>query len=111
MVPPRKINTFEKILLPVGIAVTLFGFILLVQTEDLASASPTGWVRLTAIFCWLMLIFVMILAATNVDLKEELAQLAKEHTLEIKLLKEIVHDQLIEMKELRKELTGKKGKK
>lgn len=103
----RKINMFEKILLPVGIAVTVFGFIMLVQADKI-SGDATNWVRLTAIFCWLMLIFVMILAATNEDLKEELTDLTKEHTIEIKLIKEIAHDTLIELRAIKEELGRKK---
>jgi uncharacterized membrane protein len=101
----RKINLFEKILLPVAVTVTVFGFYLLVQADKVSEIE--GWVKLSAIFVWLLLVFVMIIAATIEDVKEELVMLSREHVAEIKLLKEIVHEQLLEMKYLRKDLVEK----
>lgn len=106
----RKINLFEKILLPVGIAVTVFGFYLLVYADRMGQDNIWVWVRLSAIFAWLILIFVMILAATNEDLKEELCYLTREHTLEVRLLKEISHDQLLELKDLREAILSQNTK-
>ena len=102
----RQINLFEKILLPVGIAVTIFGFYMLVKAD--LSNSTFAWLKLIALLNWLMLLFLMILAATNEDVKEELAELSREHVMEVKYLKEIANDQLEEMKLLREELTRKK---
>ncbi|MBN1503383.1 hypothetical protein JW930_07625 [Candidatus Woesearchaeota archaeon] len=104
MFSTRQINLFEKILLPVGVATTVFGFYLIVRTDHYPD-QLLGWARLTAIFCWMILIFAMIVAATNEDVKEELALISKEHVTEIRLLKEIVHDQLQETKLLRDQLS------
>ena len=102
----RKINVFEKLLLPVGIGVTFFGFylILLAGRNDTINA----WLRLSTVFTWMILLFVVIVAATTEDVKEELALIQREHVTEIKLLREITHEQLQEIKLLRQDLTKKK---
>ncbi|MBN2421802.1 hypothetical protein JXB41_01130 [Candidatus Woesearchaeota archaeon] len=102
----RKINLFEKIILVTGMLVVTFGFYLLIQADIISK--DVIWLRLIALFNWLILIIIMIVAATNVDMKEELSLISKEHVAEIRLLKEIVNDQLDEMKMLRHELSKKK---
>lgn len=97
----RKINVFEKILLPVGIALTFLGFYLILLSEQ--TNSMIGWLRLSTVFIWMMLLFMVILNATTEDMKEELAIIQKEHVTEIKLLKELVHEQVQEMKLFRSE--------
>ena len=106
----RRINLFEKILLPVGAAVTVVGFYLLVQADN-SHGGAEIWAKLIAIFVWLMLTFIMIIAATIEDVKEELVLISREHVAEIKLLKEVVQDQLMEMKLLRKDFGPSKKKK
>lgn len=96
----RKINFFEKLLLPVGIGLTFFGFYLILLADK--TNSLIGWSRLNSVFTWMMLLFIVIVTATTEDMKEELALIQKEHVTEIKLLREIVHDQLQEMKLMRK---------
>ena len=102
----RKINAFEKILLPVGIGLTFLGFYLILLAEQ--SATEIGWLRLGTVFAWMMLLFVVILAATSEDMKEELALIQQEHVTEIKLLKEISNEQLQEIKLLRDDLKKRK---
>ena len=92
----RKINFFEKMLLPVGVGLTFIGFYLIILAENTGSA--VVWTKLSTIFTWLMLLFIVIVTATTEDMKEELALIQKEHLTEIKLLREIAHDQLQEMK-------------
>jgi len=99
----RKINFFEKLLLPVGIALTFFGFYLILLADK--SNTLIGWMRLDTVFAWMILLFIVIVTATSEDMKEELALIQKEHVTEIKLLREILHDQLQEIKLMRK---GKK---
>jgi len=96
----RKINLFEKILLPVGIALTFFGFYFIF----LASKTTTtdAWLKLNVIFSWLSMLFLVVVAATTEDMKEELGSIQKEHITEIKLLREIVHENINELKLLRK---------
>ena len=57
----RKINIFEKILLPVGIALTFLGFYLILLAEQ--SNSTVGWMRLTTVFTWMSLLFIVIVSA------------------------------------------------
>ncbi|MBT3465292.1 hypothetical protein HN789_00300 [archaeon] len=102
----RKINIFEKILLPVGIALTFLGFYLILLAEQ--SSSLLNWIRLATLFSWMMLLFIIIVTATTEDMKEELALIQKEHVTEIKILKEISHDQLNEIKLLRQDLQKRK---
>jgi hypothetical protein len=97
----RKINIFEKILLPVGIGLTFLGFYLILLAEQ--TNSIVGWLRLSTLFGWMMLLFIVIVSATTEDMKEELALIQKEHVTEIKLLKEMVHEQVQELKLLRQE--------
>ncbi|MBL7055727.1 hypothetical protein ISS07_02320 [Candidatus Woesearchaeota archaeon] len=82
----RKPTLFEKLLLVVGIAVGLVGFWLIKATQN----QQTGltWEFLTAIFLWLLLIFVIILTDSNESIKEELSIIIKEHIEETRLLKE-----------------------
>ncbi len=102
----RKINVFEKILLPVGIGLTFLGFYLILLAEQ--TGSVIGWMRLSTVFVWMLLLFVVIVSATTEDMKEELALIQKEHVTEIKLLKEISNEQLQEIKLLRNEFKKRK---
>jgi len=47
---------------------------------------------------------MVIITATTENMKEELQLIQKEHVTEIKILREIAHDQLEEIKLLRKDL-------
>ncbi|MBD3202997.1 hypothetical protein GF327_01775 [Candidatus Woesearchaeota archaeon] len=105
MLNSRKINTFEKILLPVGVSVAGFGLYFLIQAD--VSGSELAWLKMSSFFSWLSLLILMVIAAINVDMKEELVILTKDHNAEIKLLKELNHDQLEEIKLLRKDLKKK----
>jgi hypothetical protein len=102
----RPINAFEKLLLPVGIGITFFGFYLIILVDK--TNSQLAWAKLTALFMWMILLFTVILTATTEDVKEELALIQKEHVTEIKILREITFDQLQEIKLLRQDLTSKK---
>jgi hypothetical protein len=101
----RKINFFEKMLLPVGIGVTFFGFYLILLADN--ANSLLAWFRVSTVFIWMLLLFNIIITATSEDMKEELSLIQKEHITEIKLLRELVHDQLQEVKLLRQEMSKK----
>lgn len=103
----RKINIFEKLLLPVGIGLTFLGFYLILLAEQ-SSNPEVAWLRLIAVFTWMLLLFVVIVSATTEDMKEELALIQKEHVTEIKLLRELTNDQLSEIKLLRNDLQREK---
>ncbi len=102
----RKINVFEKILLPVGVALTFFGFYLIYLAEQ--TNSEIGWLKLATVFIWMMMLFIIIVAATTEDMKEELTLIQREHIAEIKLLRELDHEQLQELRLLRQEMKIKR---
>ena len=102
----RKINFFEKLLLPVGIGITFFGFYLIVLADR--NNTLLSWARLSTLFAWMLLLFIIIVTAATEDMKEELAQIQREHVTEIKLMREFVHDQLEETKLLRRDFNNKK---
>jgi hypothetical protein len=104
----RKINVFEKILLPVGIGLTFLGFYLILLADQ--SNTIVGWLRLGTLFSWIMLLFIVILSAATEDMKEELALIQREHVTEIKLMRQMVHEQVQELKLLRKEFKYSKRK-
>jgi hypothetical protein len=98
----RKINFFEKLLLPVGAGLTFFGFYLILRVD--AVNTTNAWLKLLTIFVWIVMLLTVIVNAATEDMKEELALIQREHITEIKLLKEIVNDQLQEIKLLRQDL-------
>ena len=102
----RKINLFEKILLPVGIGLTFLGFYMIILADR--DSTMGAYLRLTSVFCWIILLFIVIMCAAMEDMKEELSLIQKEHMTEIKLLREVVHEQLQEIRLLRQDLTKKK---
>tara|TARA_Y100000310_G_scaffold327718_1_gene394531 strand:+ start:1563 stop:1988 length:426 start_codon:yes stop_codon:yes gene_type:complete len=102
----RKINMFEKILLAVGLAVTVGGFYLINRTY--ANLPGLSWIMIVAIFGWLILIVLFVISSTSVDVKEELGIIIKEQVDEVKLLKKIVNEQLQEIKLLREDISIRK---
>lgn len=86
----RPTNLFEKILLPIAFAVAVFGFYMIINTQGTDS-----WLKLIALFIWLMLIFLMVVAAANEDMKEELAIIIRDQSDELKSLKDL-NVQLVE---------------
>jgi len=108
----RKLNFFEFILLFVGIGVGIIGFLII--SNHYQSNPSLTWDLFQTVFMWLLLIVVLILAATMEDVKEELAVIIKGHVEETKLLKEetvllkeISHRQLEEIRLLREDLKKK----
>jgi hypothetical protein len=103
---PRKLNFFELVLLLVGIGVGVVGFLMINRQyqEDLSLT----WELYQTVFLWLLLIVMLILAATMEDVKEELAIVIKEHIEETRLLRDINKELLSETQLLRADLTPKK---
>ncbi len=102
IIADRKINFFEIVLLLVGLSVGIIGFIM-INTQYQADHRVT-WDLLQSVFLWLLLIVILILAATMEDVKESLAILLKENKEEIQLLREINKRHYEETKLLRREL-------
>lgn len=102
----RKYNLFEKLLLPLGIGLAFFGFYLIYMAEKIDT--QLSWIRLIALFIWINLLFLIVIASATENMKEELILLQKEHSSEIKLLREITTELLEEIKLLRHENKIKK---
>ena len=81
-------NLFQKLLLFVGIAIGVIGFWLI--NKIYINEPVVGWSFITAVFLWLLLIFVVILTDSSESIKEELSAIIKEHINETRLLKEEV---------------------
>jgi hypothetical protein len=115
----RKSNFFERVLLIVGLLVIIVGFYFIYQVfQSSPGYASLGWESLQTIFLWLMLVVLIVLLATEEDVKEELAIIIKEHIEETKimkeetkLLRELNHEQLNELKLLREINTKTKPKK
>lgn len=101
----RKTNVFEKILLIIAFIVGIAGFFMLYS-----AGKTNSWIQLCAVFAWLILIFLMVIAATNEDMKEELGTIIKEQSEEVRMVKELNHDLLAEMKLMRQDLKDSRKK-
>lgn len=90
-----KFSLFEMMILLVGILLTYFGFntvSYLYQIDQMIS-----WEMMTTIFTWLMLLVLFILLSMGVDASRRQLE-------EVKLLKEIIKDEVIETNLLKKEI-------
>lgn len=83
----RKPNAFEKILLVVGVAVLMIGYGLIHWQISLIGFTIDV---ITAIFLWFVLVTMIIIAAANENIKEELKQIVELQLQEIRLLREEV---------------------
>lgn len=81
----RRPNTFEKILLVVGVAVLMVGYGL-IHRQILIDGFTVNVIM--AIFLWLMLVVLMIIAAVNENIKEEIKQVVELQLQEIRLMRE-----------------------
>jgi uncharacterized membrane protein len=105
----HRLNFFEKMLLIVGLAVTVAGFYYINQLYT--GEGHISWALLQAAFLWLLLLFMIILTDSNESIKEELKEVIKEHVKETRLLKEISKEQLAELKLIQKAVKPARKKK
>jgi uncharacterized membrane protein len=105
----RRLNFFEKMLLLVGIAVTIIGFYYI--NKIYTGEGHLSWALLQAAFLWLLLLFMIILTDSNESIKEELKEVIQKHVEETRLLKQISKEQLAELKVIKAALAKKKRKK
>ena len=111
----RKSTLFEKLLLIIGIAIGIIGFWLI--NSVYSQNQVLSWQLVTAIFLWLLLVFIVILTASNESIKEELCIIIKDHIEETRLIKEETKLLKEETKLVKEEISllnkilGKKGKK
>ncbi|MBN1645434.1 hypothetical protein JW868_00165, partial [Candidatus Woesearchaeota archaeon] len=96
----RRSNFFEIVLLIVGVGIMAVGIHFINQMYQ-ADGHMT-WDAIQAVFLWLLLFVMVILLATEEDVKEELGSIMKSHIEETKLLKEetiILKEELSYLKE------------
>ncbi len=96
----RKVTFFEKAVLIIGLATIAVGFYLIQQVFRIDQ--KLSWLMLIAIFSWLSLLILIIISSLNADVKEELSDVIRESANETRLLKEITHELLDEIRLLRK---------
>jgi hypothetical protein len=118
----RKSNFFEKILLVVGLGVILLGFHFI--NSVYSNGLTEMWGLVQSVFLWLMLIILVVLLATEEDVKEELSIIMRQQIDEVRLIQEEIRlmkeqstnlnkvndEQLEELRRLRKELESHKYK-
>ena len=103
----RKTTFFEKLLLIVGLAISVLGFYLI--NNMYLKESIVSWPLIQAAFLYLLLIFIVILTDSNESIKEELKVVIKEQADEVRYLRDITNEQLEEIRLMRKAFS-KKGK-
>lgn len=81
----RRPNTFEKVLLIVGVAVLMVGYGF-IHKQVLADGFTINVIM--TIFLWFILVALIIIAAANENIKEELKQITELQLQEIRLLRE-----------------------
>lgn len=101
-----RLNFFEKMLLIVGIAVTIIGFYYI--NKIYTGEGHLSGALLQAAFLWLLLLLMIILTDSNESIKEELKEVIQNHIEETKVLKEISKEQLAELKVIKQALSKKK---
>jgi len=101
-----RLNFFEKMLLLVGLAVTVVGFYYI--NTIYTGEGHMSWALLQAAFLWLLLLFMIILTDSNESIKEELKEVIQKHIEETKVLKEISKEQLAELKLIKTSLAKKR---
>ena len=92
----QRLNFFEKMLLIVGLGVTITGFYYI--NKIYTGEGHLSWALLQAAFLWLLLLFMIILTDSNESIKEELKEVINKHVEETRLLKKISQEQLAELK-------------
>lgn len=81
----RKPNIFEVVLLIVGIVLIIAGYIAI--HKMIIVERSISWNFLQTTFLWLLMILLVILAAVNENMKEELKIVIQNQAEEIKLLR------------------------
>lgn len=81
----RKPNAFEKALLVVGVAVLMVGYGII---HSQIAKEGFNITIINTIFIWLMLVLIIIIAAANENIKEELKNVIELQLQEIRLLRE-----------------------
>jgi hypothetical protein len=88
-------GVFEVMILAVGVALTMFGFIMLSRLYKADGA--VTWAMMQTVFLWLVLLVLFMLLSVGVDANRRQLQ-------EIKLLKEIIKDELAGTRLMKEEI-------
>ncbi|MBI3033922.1 hypothetical protein HYY72_02085 [Candidatus Woesearchaeota archaeon] len=96
----KKVTFFEKAVLIIGLFTIAIGFYFIQRIYVIDQ--QLSWLMLIAIFSWLSLLLLIIISSLNANVKEELSEVIRESADETRLLKEITHQLLDEIKLLRK---------
>ena len=94
----RKPNTFEFVILIVGMLLIIIGYFFIYRLIILDGG--IGWSAITVIFLWMILLALLILIAVNENIKEEIKDLIILNIEENRLLR----------KDLESSFKGKKKK-
>lgn len=105
--PRRKATAFEIMLLILGVVVLVAGFIL-IRNTFITEGKTLSWFMIGAIFSWLTLLILFVVSELNADVKEELSMVMREHVDQTKILKEINHALLAEIKGLREDMAKRR---
>ncbi len=81
----QKPNIFEKILLVIGVALIIIGYIAIHRMAIVEGAITLE--LLQTIFLWILMILLVILAAVNENMKEELRTVIQNQIEEIRLFR------------------------
>ena len=100
----RKISFFEKILLLVGIFAAIIGFYLIDSVYS-GSGRILDFDMLQSVFLWILLLFIIVITALSEHQKLETAQISNELHKETMLMREMIKDQVVEIKLLRSDLS------
>lgn len=82
----RKPNIFEVILLVIGIALIVVGYVVIHKMA--VADGALSWDFLQTTFLWLLMILLVILAAVNENMKEELRIVIQNQAEEMRLLRD-----------------------
>ncbi|MGM5483667.1 MAG: hypothetical protein ACQER9_01980 [Nanobdellota archaeon] len=99
----RKTTFFEKVLLLVGITSAILGFYLINNIYQ-TKGELLSYDMLVVVFLWIILLFQIVQTATSENQKEELGVITKGLQEETKLMKELLKEQVYEVKLLRNDL-------
>lgn len=81
----RKPNMFESILLIIGVVLIALGYVVVHKMYLIDGF--LSWDLLQTLFLWILMILLVILAAVNENMKEELKIMISNQVEEIKLLR------------------------
>jgi Ca2+/Na+ antiporter len=105
----RKTTFFEKVLLGAGFFMGFLGFHIINQVY-ISSGRVMSYEMVIAVLLWIIMLFLIIITATSESQKEESQIIASELHDETKLVREFIKEQILEVKQLREDISKLKKK-